>query len=71
MLELMVGVAVVVMLTRIASIDGQSAPVWGLVTFALCVASLWVPLPFLRFVLAGLIVFVAMIVYKIIAERQP
>ncbi len=70
MFEIIVGVAVVVLLTRIADIDGQSAPLWGFITFALCVASLWIPLPFLRFVLAGVVAFIAMIVYKIIAERQ-
>jgi hypothetical protein len=70
MLEIVLGIAVVVMMAKVANADDQSAVTWGGLTFLLCVASvLFVPLPFLRMLLAGAAVFALMIGYKMVAER--
>ncbi len=66
----MVLLAAVVAMVRIASADDQSTVIWGSVTLALCVASVvFVPIPFARVGFAFVLSFVAMIVYKMAANR--
>ena len=69
MIEIIVGIGVCVVMGKIASHDGQSAWLWGLVTFALCAACLLIPLPFLRFGIAGILSFVGMIAYNMLARK--
>ena len=64
MLELILGIGVCVTMGKIASTDNQSATIWFVLTFVLCVLSLFIPLPYLRFLAAGFAAFVAMIGYK-------
>jgi hypothetical protein len=44
--------------------DGRSAIKWGIVTLGLCLASLAIPLPFVRILLAGVVAFIALMVAK-------
>ena len=70
MLELIVGILAISAVVKIASADGQSGLLWGLVTFGLIVACMMlVPLPFLRVGLAGVLALVAMFGYKVVANR--
>ena len=69
MFEIIMCIAVVVAMVRIASADGQSARLWGLITFLLVLASLFLPLPFIRVGIAFVVAFVAMFVYKVVANR--
>jgi hypothetical protein len=49
---------------KIADVDGRSALVWGTITLGLCLASLLIPLPFLRILLACVAAFIALMVAK-------
>lgn len=64
MLELFLGIGVCVLMGKIATADNLSAPIWFVITFVLCVLSLFMPLPYLRFLAAGFVAFVSMIGYK-------
>ena len=69
MLEIMMGIAVVVLMAKIATLDDQSSILWGSITFGLCVASMWLPLPFFRMIGAGVASFVLMFIYKLITRQ--
>ena len=69
MFKIIVGIAAVVAMVRIASADNQSTTLWGLVTFMLVVASLFIPLPFIRVGIAFVLAFLAMFTYKVVANR--
>lgn len=69
MLELLLMIAAVVAMARIASADGHSPWLWGIVTVAACLASAVIPLPFVRVLIAFVVVFVAMMVYKGVKDR--
>lgn len=69
MLEIALGIAVTVMMGKVAAADDQSAIVWAAVTFLLCYASLYLPLPFFRMLVAGFCSFVLMIAYKTIRDK--
>ena len=69
MLELVIGIAAVVAMARIASAENMSSVIWGSLTLALVVACMVIPVPFLRVGLAFGLAFVAMIGYKVAANR--
>jgi hypothetical protein len=49
---------------KIADAEGRSAVVWGIITLVFCLASLAIPLPFVRILLAVLVAFIALMVAK-------
>ena len=69
MIEILIGVAAVIAMIRIADAEEQSRLIWGSVTVGLMILSLLLPLPMVRVALAGILAFVAMFVYKIVANR--
>jgi hypothetical protein len=69
MLELVLLVAAVVAMSRIAAFEERSSLVWGGLTLILCLGSLLVPLPFLRVGGAFAASFVILWISKIIANR--
>jgi hypothetical protein len=69
MLEILVAIAAIVAMARIASADGHSALLWGLITFGLCAACLLIPLPLIRVGIAFGLALLAMFAYKIVANR--
>lgn len=69
MIEIVIGIAAVVAMVRIADAEEQSRLLWGSVTVGLTILSLLLPLPIVRVALAGILAFVAMFVYKIVANR--
>ena len=69
MIEILIAVAAVTAMYRIASADDQSPLLWGAVTFGLCVLCLVIPLPMIRMGIAFALSFVAMIAYKVVASR--
>ena len=64
MFEIIAIIAASVVLGRIAESQGDSALKWGFITFAACLVSLLIPLPFLRVLLAVGVVFGLMTVTK-------
>jgi hypothetical protein len=69
MLELALIGGVVAIMAKIANYDDRSAILWGVITAVLCVASLLIPLPLARVLIAGLVAFVLMLVTKAIIGR--
>ena len=64
MFELLTMVAAAVAMSRFAEADRGEGLKWGGITFLVCLASLLIPLPFLRVGLACIVVFVLMTVTK-------
>lgn len=52
MIEIGLGIAACVIMSKIASADDESPMIWGSVTFGLCFLSLFIPIPFLRILIA-------------------
>jgi len=69
MLELGIGLGVCIIMAKIASEDNESAAIWFCLTFALCVATSVMPLPYLRYLIAGGASFGLLVTYKIVAKR--
>jgi hypothetical protein len=64
MFEIGLAIATCVGMGKIADADGRSPILWGTITLGLCLASLLIPLPFLRMLLAGVVAFIALMVAK-------
>lgn len=64
MFELILIVAASIAMGRFAEADRNEGLKWGLITFALCLVTMVIPIPFLRIGLALLISFVLMTVSK-------
>jgi hypothetical protein len=69
MIELVMAVAVVVAMVKIADIENQSSLIWGAVAVGMVVLCFMIPMPFLRVVVAGVLSYVAMFIYKVAANR--
>lgn len=69
MYEIAVGVAVVVIMVKIAEAEGYSEILWGGVTILICLLCLGIPLLYLRFVIALVISYALMFGAKVITER--
>ena len=64
MLELVLIVFLVVAAARVASSENQSSVTWGGIALVLGLASLLIPLPFLRVLIAAFAWLVAFIAFK-------
>ncbi len=64
MLEIGLVIAACGAMAKIADADGRSGMIWGVITLVLCLASLAIPLPYLRVLLGCVLAFVAMMVAK-------
>lgn len=70
MLEILLAAAVIAGMYKIADADDQKPWLWAGVTLLLCIVSiLFVPLPFLRLLIAGVVAFVLMIGYKVVTKQ--
>jgi hypothetical protein len=58
-----------VLVVKVAVADDQSGVLWGGVAVGLCVLTLFVPLPFLRFLIAGALAFGLMIAHRVVTNR--
>jgi len=70
-LEVVVGVIVCGVMWRVADVDNGSAPVWAAVTAGLCLASLAVPAPIVRLVVAGVVALAVMFVANVVRPPPP
>lgn len=71
MFELLMIAAAVVLMYRIAEIDGGESGLWAGVTLGLCVLSLFtVPLPLVRIGLVCVVVFVVMMALNIVKANK-
>ena len=64
MFEFVAIIAASIGMGRFAEADRSEGLKWGAITFGLCLLSLFIPLPFLRVLLACIIAFVLMTVTK-------
>lgn len=64
MFELILAVFAAIAMGRFGEADRSQGLQWGLITFALCLVSFLIPLPYLRIGLVCIIVFVLMTVTK-------
>jgi hypothetical protein len=64
MFEFILIIAAVIAMARAAEADSQTGLKWGAITFAACLLSLIIPIPYIRVGLACLAVFVAMTMTK-------
>ena len=69
MIEIAVGLGVCFIMAKIADMDRMSPIIWFVITFALCLAALLIPIPYARFLIAGFVSFIVMIVYKAVSSR--
>jgi hypothetical protein len=69
MIEIGLGIAACVSIYKIAEADDESGLLWGGITVLLCYFSLYLPYPYLRFLLAAVAAFILMIVFKLIRDR--
>jgi hypothetical protein len=70
MLEIILAIGACVVVGKVASADGRSALIWGLITAGICVASLLIPIPFLRILIAFGVAFGIMIAAKAIGGNR-
>ena len=70
MFEIVVAIAAIVAMAKIADADDQSPLLWGLITFALIAASVvLVPLAFIRVGVAFVVAIIAMITFKVVRNQ--
>lgn len=65
MFELLLIIALCVGMWKVAEQEDLSGPTWGTLTFAICIGSMLIPLPFVRVIVAGVVVFGIMLAYNI------
>jgi len=68
MFEIILGIVICVFMAKIASADEHSPMIWFGVTFILCVGAVFIPLPYLRFLIAGVVSFGLMLGYKMLVK---
>ncbi len=68
MFEWLMVLALCVFMYRVAVHENTSGWLWALITFVLCIGSLYIPLPFLRVLIAGGAAFGAMFVFKLLGD---
>ena len=69
MIEIGLLIAACVGMGKVADADGRSAMIWGIITLVVGLASLAIPLPLLRVLLACVVVFIIMMVSKAMSGR--
>lgn len=67
--EALLGVAVCVVIGKVADADGRSPLAWGGLALALCLTSLLIPFPYARLILAGVLAFIIMFFYNLARPR--
>jgi len=69
-IELIIIAAVVIFFSRLASAHNKSEIIWGAVAFGLCMGCLFfVPLPFLRVLIAAGATLIIWMAYLLIADK--
>jgi hypothetical protein len=70
MIEIILGIVMCVAMAKIASADDQSGILWGVLSFVILLGcGMVIPWPYVRVLIAGGAAFVAMIGWKMIADR--
>jgi len=65
LVELAMLIAAVVLMVRVASMEGRSAVLWGVLTLVLCIGSAAIPLPMIRIVIAVVVSYGIMFALKL------
>ena len=69
-LELFVIGVAVLFIYRLAEADNNSGALWGVITAAACIASLFVfPFPFIRVFVVAVVMFVTMFIYNAVTYK--
>jgi len=69
MLELLMLFFVCLAMGKVADADGRSSLIWGGITFVLCIVSLSIPLPYMRFLIVVAVVILLMTLTKSLRQR--
>ena len=69
MFEILLTLAAIGAMAKIADAEGRFSIVWGVITLAICAVSFAIPLPILRVLLAFIVAFILMMVAKARAGR--
>jgi hypothetical protein len=70
MIELLIIIALIVGISRMAEADNMSGVKWGAITMLACIVAVAIiPLPFIRVLIAGVGVFAGMVAVKGAASR--
>jgi len=64
MLGIIMIIASVIAMAKIASMEGRSPVIWGAVTMAICFASLIIPIPLVNIFIGFIASFIVMFVVK-------
>ena len=71
MIELLMLIGVMVIMYRIANAENLSPGLWTLLTFLVCMACGYLPLPYVRIVIGGAATYGIMFVYKLVKPERP
>ena len=69
MLEIALGIAVCVMMGKLAEAEDRSQLLWFFITLLICIGSLAIPVPFLRMLVGGAVAFGLLMGAKILGDR--
>lgn len=67
--ELILAIALIVAMVRIADVENMSPWLWGAVAFLILLGSGIIPIPYFRILVAGILSYGAMLTYKIVANK--
>ena len=62
MLEIGAGIAICWSVGELASLSNRSRQAWFGITFLICALSILIPLPYLRFIIAGIVSIIIMMI---------
>ena len=69
MFEIILAVVMIIAIVKMASTENLSPVLWGALAFGMTIVCLAIPFAFARILIAGVICFAWMTVYKIIARK--
>jgi len=69
MLEIFLYIVLVAVLIKIALVDNRSPFLWGAIAVGVCAATLYIPLPHLRVLIAGVLCILVMTGAKIVLRQ--
>ena len=71
MCGIIIMIAVITIMSRVAVMGNRSGTVWGLITFFICVLCTFIPLPLVNYAIALVISFIAFAIACMLSENRP
>ncbi len=69
MFTILILVSAIIIISKCAEMEGHSGFLWGFITFAICMCSSVIPLPFLNIVIGFVLSFIALFAVKVISKK--